>query len=349
MIPDDRIDSFIRLGRWLKAFSSTPENVKYAELYYIVKKAAIANPWFTISNILMSFKALGEMLESEKVLRWMTPYRDRLDPSHQPRVVGLVMAGNIPAVGFHDLLCVLAAGDTVKVKLSSSDQLLIPSITRCLTELEPAWNNRIEYVTETLSGFDAVIATGNDNTARYFEYYFGKYPHIIRKNRNSIAVLTGNETSHQLKELAGDILHYFGLGCRSVSKLFLPKTFDKQRIINELIPFSNYLDHHKFANNHQYRKTILTMNNVPHTDAGPLLWVEDRTIASPIGVIHYEFYDDLSVLANRLEQEKDQIQCIVGESTLPFTTVSFGKAQSPELWDYADQIDTMDFLLSINE
>ena len=349
MTPDDRIDSIIRLGTWLKTFSSAPENDKYAEFYDIVKKAAIANPWFTVSNILISFNALGEMLETEKVLQWMTLYRDRLDPYHQPRVVGLVMAGNIPAVGFHDLLCVLAAGDTAKVKLSSSDQLLIPAITCCLTELEPAWNNRIEYVTETLSGFDAVIATGNDNTARYFEYYFGKYPHIIRKNRKSIAVLTGNETSHQLNELAGDILHYFGLGCRSVSKLYLPETFDMQLIINELIPFSSHLDHHKFANNHQYRKTILMMNNVPHLDAGPLLLVEDRTIASPIGVIHYEFYDDLSSLASSLEQQKEHIQCIVGGSTLPFPVVPFGKAQSPELWDYADQVDTMDFLLSINE
>ena len=343
-----RIEAFVRLGRYLAkaADDNTPGDVTDhpEHLQNLIESRAVAsahNPWFIAENINYALQTWTEALTEQHITEWLVPYSDELKPIKEPRKVAVVMAGNIPAVGFHDLLCVLAAGDTVKVKLSSSDQLLIPSITRCLTELEPAWNNRIEYVTETLSGFDAVIATGNDNTARYFEYYFGKYPHIIRKNRTSVAVLTGHETPEELELLAEDVFQYFGLGCRNVTKLYVPQGYDFVRLLDAFRKYNHLADHHKLKNNYDYNLALHILNKKFYMTNGSILLVEADAVFSPISQLNYEFYKNADELMANLAKS-EEIQCITGKGHIPF-----GSAQCPSITDYADGVDTLDFLKNL--
>ncbi|MBL7882915.1 MAG: acyl-CoA reductase [Bacteroidia bacterium] len=353
---DTRVKAFVELGLFLKQFEK--EGVKASEnklnaLFYddfqlLIQSVKIYNPWFTEDNVRNAIAALSSALNEEQLLNWLSLYVHQFKNDVSPKSVAVVMAGNVPLVGFNDFLCVLVSGNKFIGKLSSDDKLLLPFVAKVLIKIEPEFKSYIEFTEGQLKSMDAVIATGSNNTARYFEYYFGKYPHIIRKNRNSIAVLSGNESTDELKELGKDVFTYFGLGCRNVSKLFVPKNYIFDIFYESIFEFQNVVNNNKYANNYEYNRTVYLMKSDPSLlDNNFLLLKQDASYSSPIGVLFYETYENVSDLNKRLEEENDQIQCIVSNITEIKNAVSFGQAQCPTLMDYADGIDTMKFLISL--
>jgi hypothetical protein len=342
---EKRLKGFVKLGDFLRSISDKSDEItlknKKDELEHLINTIHQNNGWFSPPNVRTAILSLGEMLKESKLHKWLSRYKltDR-----DPKRVGVIMAGNIPLVGFHDMLCVLMSGNIFVGKLSSEDKLLLPKVVDILISLEPGFKERIIF-SERIENIDAVIATGSDNTARYFEHYFGKYPNIIRKNRNSVAVLTGNESEEDLKGLAKDVFLYFGLGCRNVSKLFLPEGYDLDKIFGAFFSYKDIVNHNKYGNNYDYNKTIYLLNGEKILENGFLIMKEDKGISSPVAVLFYEYYKDLKEIEKRLETDAEKIQCIVGNSEP--ANVGFGKAQSPELWDYADNVDTMKFLLGV--
>jgi hypothetical protein len=324
-----------------------PKSGKVSGLAEAVRESEKTNPWFVPSFTSCALKAWGEALQQQKIEKWLNSYPALQNKKTHPKKVGIVMAGNIPLVGLHDLLCILASGNHALVKLSSQDNQLIPAITDLLSGIEPSLDERVSFTEEILKGFDAVIATGSDNTSRYFEYYFGRYPHIIRKNRNGVAVIDGNEPEEWYRKLADDIFLYFGLGCRNVSKLYLPDGFQPPDLFNYFIKYEHIIDHHKYQNNYDYQKSILLINRVEHFDNGFILMKQDLNIASPVSVLFYEFYKDKEQLQQQLDLISDQVQCLVSSDARYENAVPAGKTQFPELWDYADGIDTLDFLVNL--
>jgi len=331
-----RIDAFGLLGARLRDPGNTAVSA-------IIDLAGRHNSWFTPSNVKRSIHSLANLLQTDNLEKWLSPYPF----THAiPKTVGLVFAGNIPLVGFHDLLAVLCAGFSAQIKLSSNDQVLYRYLIDELIEIEPGFRQQIKEV-ERLQDFDLVIATGSDNSARYFEYYFGKYPHIIRKNRNGVAILRGNETPEQLNALGDDIFSYFGLGCRNVSKLYLPKDYDLAKFFEGIAAHATVFDHHKYANNYDFNKSLYLINGDPHFDNGFLLLRPTPGLASPLAVVNYEEYESTEVLRENLEAVKDGIQCVVGKVNLDLpgiSVVDFGRSQFPALTDYADGINTLAFL-----
>lgn len=299
------------------------------------------NAWFTTTEITRAMLALGNMLNRYDLERWFSTIKI----ADTPKRIGLVLAGNIPLVGFHDVLCVLVTGHTAVIKLSSSDNTLLPAVLNALADILPTVAAQIEYV-EQLKSCDAVIATGSNNTSRYFEYYFGKKPHIIRKNRNSIAILTGKETATEIQQLGHDIFDYFGLGCRSVSKIYVPRDMDFKFFFEPLEKFQPIINHFKYNNNYDYNKSIYLVNNAKHFDNGFLLLKEDSALASPLAVLYFEYYDDLTSLSEQLAPQLADIQCVVSSVALKLEKqiLDLGQSQHPQLWDYADDIDTITFL-----
>ena len=339
MIPrNQRINAFINLGKFL----TDPLNAEYLE--ELATSAYRKNNWFTPENTIESLHTIGEkFLSKEDLTSWAEQYSE----PKKSQKVGVIMAGNIPAVGFHDALCVLVSGHTLLAKTSSDDPVLIPTLLQKLIEIEPEFAKYILFV-ERLNDSDAYIATGSDNTARYFHYYFSKKPNIIRKNRTSLAVLTGNESEEELHELGKDILQYYGLGCRNVSKLFVPKGYDFTKFFESIQSFDKtYLNHHKYFNNYEYNKSILLVNRVLHYDNGFLMLTESPASVSPISVVHYETYDTIEEVKAYLSENSEKIQCVVSSASEVTDSVYFGKTQQPELSDYADSVDTMAFLSSL--
>jgi hypothetical protein len=316
------------------------------ELSAIIGDEYHYNAWFTPQNTGLAVESVGGMLNKENLLKWLNQYPQF--NSGGGKKVGLILAGNIPLVGFHDVLCVLASGNHALIKSSTQDARLIKQVLQRLVAIEPAIGEQFTFV-EKLENFDAVIATGSNNTARYFEYYFGKVPNIIRKNRNSVAVLKGDETSEQLYELGHDIFDYFGLGCRNVSKVFVPKGYDFTPFFEAIEPYNNIIHHHKYNNNYDYNKSIYLVNRAPHLDNGFLILKEDKSLTSPLAVLFFEYYEDIASVQAALTHENQNIQCIVSDIALHANNqvVSFGQSQHPELWDYADGVDTMDFLTKL--
>jgi hypothetical protein len=308
-------------------------------------RAEAENPWFTQDHISSAIRALGESLTREKIERWVQPYAERLQHPGAARKVGLVMAGNIPLVGFHDLLCVLMAGHRAIIRQSTSDRQLLPVIAGIMENLGGGMADDIEFNTGILTGFDAVIATGSNNTSRYFYDYFGKYPHVIRKNRNSIAILKGQETPEELRGLASDIMLYFGMGCRNVSKIFLPDGYDLSLLQPAIRDYEHYEHVNKYRNNYDYYKSIYLINGVEFADFGNLIMTRDELMSSPISVVYYEHYSDIRDVERKIGKEQDQIQCVVVSGGGSGWTCP-GMAQKPELWDYADGVDTMEFLIN---
>lgn len=311
----------------------------------VIIQAGLRNPWFTIENVKKSVQALSTLLTADQLEMWLAPYPFEHDTE---KCVGLIFAGNIPLVGFHDLLAVLLSGFKAQVKLSSDDQVLNRYLIDQLVRIEPAFANRIAIV-DRIEGFDLIIATGSDNSARYFDYYFGKYPHIIRKNRNGVALLTGKETSAQLHALGEDIFSYFGLGCRNVAKIFVPENYDFTHFFEGIANFSDILMHHKYNNNYDFNKSIYLINGDKHLDNGFLLIKPDTSLSSPLAVLFYEEYRSDSALLNRLNELESEIQCIVSGTDFDFTNleiplVPFGLSQYPSLVDYADRLNTLAFL-----
>ncbi|MCX6330253.1 MAG: acyl-CoA reductase [Bacteroidia bacterium] len=335
----DRIDAFAELGTILRNVLKGNSSRYTNELTLLIEIQHIENPWFTPDNVRLALNAIANELTYENLKKWTDAY-PALNQNYNPLKVGIIMAGNIPLVGFHDFLSVLISGNSIIAKTSSKDADLIRFIGDIVSDLNPQFKNRIVFTMGTLCGFDAVIATGSDNTSRYFEYYFGKYPHIIRKNRNSIAILDGTETDDELEALGTDVLSYFGLGCRNISKIFVPEKFDLKRLSTNWEKYACIINHSKYANNYDFNKAVYLVNKEKFTDTGFLLFKENRGLSSPVAVLYYENYNSPEQIKKLLQEQKEKIQCIVGKNYLPF-----GRAQSPVLWDYADGIDTIEFIL----
>ena len=307
----------------------------------VMATAAHHNAWFTKKEVGSSLQSLAHMLNEDELREW---FKD-IEITEKPKRIGLILAGNIPLVGFHDIICVLASGNTALIKLSSSDDKLLPALLKQLCVFAPQLADQLIYA-ERLKGFEAVIATGSNNTSRYFEYYFGKVPNIIRKSRNSLAILTGNESEEDIKQLGHDILDYFGMGCRSISKIFIPEGYDIKKFFKPIESFSGIIDHFKYNNNYDYNKSIFLINQDIHYDNGFLLLKKDETLSSPLAVLYYETYTNLDQVASKILAEDAQIQCVVGKVAIKINQplIAFGQSQHPKLWDYADKVNTIDFL-----
>ena len=334
-----KLNCFIQLGKLLSSLNSDEKSS-------LAARAKYENPWFVEENVLFAISSISSMLEESLIRKFCLEYQ-ALDQKRVPKRVGLVLAGNIPAVGFHDVLCVLLSGNVVIAKFSKDDRVLMQFLIDKIIEIEPHFKDFIQIV-DLLVDIEAVICTGSDNSARYFESYFGKYPNIIRKNRTSVAVLEGNETAEDLRNLGKDIFTYYGLGCRNVSKLFIPKDQDLTKIIDELEPFSYVIQQHKYANNHTYNKAIYLLNQIEFLDNDFAIFKESEELNSPLSVILIERYTNTAELLERLELVKDKMQCVVSKMSEIENKVSFGKAQKPHLHDFADGVDTIQFLLELD-
>ena len=335
------------MNEWIIELGKKIEALDEDQLNDWSRKIYANNPWFTKQNVKYALDGWVHMLKPEAVKEWLGQYV--IVQPKTIKTVGIVMAGNIPFSGFHDMLCVLASGHKVKAKRSSQDVLLPQFILSLISEINQEIASRVEWV-ERIENIDAVIATGSGNTSRYFKHYFSKWPHIIRSNRTSVAVLTGEETDEELRLLGKDIFTYFGLGCRNVSKVYLPegKPVDPiLRVIEECEEFQELKIHNKYSNNYDYNRSVYYLNQILFYDNNIVLLKEDNQLASPIGVIFYEFYKNINQLQLQLETDRDKIQCIVSKENLVDGAVAFGQAQSPSIADYADGVDTMEFLLGL--
>lgn len=325
----EKIDYLVQLGHYMHGQSEEWEIAK--------DRAVQGNQWFTAAQIEVAVKNIvTNFLQADKLNQWLANY-----PSiGEAKIVGITMAGNIPLVGFHDFLCGYLSGHQLRLKLSSKDSVLLTHLLQQLSE----WDNEILQqiqLTDNLRQCDAYIATGSNNTARYFEQYFEKYPHIIRKNRTSVAVLDGSETKEELAALAEDVFLYFGLGCRNVTQICIPKGYDFQLLFEAFEPYKDYINHNKYRNNYDYYLAIYLLNKVPYLSNDCVLLVENDFPFSAVAVLHYRYYEDKMALMNELKQSQD-IQCVVAKEAIPF-----GAAQIPSLSDFADGVDTMAFLTNI--
>ncbi len=339
----ERIAALTELGHFLRTESDNEA------LQAVIQRAYFENRWFTPENTQQAIAAIADlMLRPELLEAWAARY-PIADRQHPERTIGIVMAGNLPLVGFHDWLCVFLAGERAKIKLSEKDRLLLPHLTHQLGE----WYHETREYTiycaeyEPLRGFEAVIATGSNNTARYFEQYFAKYPHIIRRNRNGVGVLNGTETADDFLALGKDVFAYFGLGCRNVSKIYVPRGYDFTPMLDALHTFNDLANHDKYRNNFDYNTTLWLLNNRPYLNNGCIILLEDVSLTSRIAMLHYEYYDDAAALAQHLSEKSDEIQCIVSKTPLNgLQVLPLGHSQAPGLTDYPDGVDVMQWLTS---
>jgi hypothetical protein len=332
----ERIDGFVQLGKKIDTLASEERN-------HLTDRVRNENPWFIQENTVMALQGISKFLSKDPLEKWISNYPVK---NSSTRKIGVAMAGNIPLVGFHDLLCVLLAGHQLVAKLSTQDSVLMNFIKDSLIEIDPRFADKIFYE-ERLNGLNGIIATGSDNTSRYFEYYFRNVPHIIRKNRTSCAVILGEESSEAFHTLGNDIFSYFGLGCRNVSKIYVPEGFDFVPLIKSWESFQPIIHHHKYVNNYDYQKSILLVNQIHFYDSGFLLLTENQNLVSPISTIYYEFYKDQNELHTKLSEQEQKIQCIVSVNGWYKKSIPFGEAQYPHVDDYADGVDTLAFLTSL--
>jgi len=347
-----RINAFSKLGAFLNQFATVEpikvETVEHNATFFDgfkhqLKLAKEHNDWFTKKNLAFALQGWAESLTPKQLDLWLKTYNFN---TVSPQKVAIIMAGNIPLVGFHDFISVLISGHDVLVKQSSNDKHILPYLAKYLEYVEPGFKGKITFTEGKLTDFDAVIATGSNNTARYFEFYFKNKPSIIRKNRNSVAVLSGNESEEQMLNLSEDIFRYYGLGCRNVSKLFLPKGYNFDAFFNAMFPWKDIINENKYANNYDYNKAVYLMSEFDMLENGFLMIKEDKSYSSPIATLFYEYYDTTDELKEKLKAEAEHIQCIVANNFIN-TEIPFGQTQKPKLWDYADNVDVIDFLLKI--
>lgn len=347
-----RINAFVKLGEFLSQFSNEiiqkKETVEHNAMFFEgfkhqLKLAEENNGWFTKENMAFAINGWANSLTPENLNKWLSEYNMEIAA---PKKVAIIMAGNIPLVGFHDFLSVLISGHHALVKQSSNDKHLLPYLAKYLEFVEPKFKGTITFTDDKLEGFDAVIATGSNNTARYFEYYFKGKPSIIRNNRNSVAVLLGNETLEELQALSEDIFRYYGLGCRNVSKLFVPKNYNFELFFNAMYHWHPIIEKTKYANNYDYNKAVYLMSEFDMLENGFLMIKEDESYASPIATVFYEYYETPEQLKEKLYSQKDAIQCVVSNGFIE-NEIAFGHTQKPQLWDYADDVDSIEFLLTI--
>lgn len=332
------IESGLFIQRHFNKKWNTPEKGLHEGLEHLMGVAYTYNGWFIKPFIEESLKNIAAMLEERSV----NDFASAISEPKQIKTVALIMAGNIPMVGFHDLMCVILSGHKALVKLSSDDNVLLPFFIKLLDHYSPGLGSNISYAENKLSNFDAVIATGSNNTASYFEYYFGKYPNIIRKNRTSVAVLTGEETKEDLERLGKDIFTYFGLGCRNVSKLLVPKSYNFDKLFEAMFEYKFVIDNKKYGNNYEYNRAIYLLNTDKFLDNNFLIIKEDKGLHSPVSVLFYQEYGSESELNAYLDEKKAEIQCIVGKKK---DLIPFGYSQQPVITEYADGINTVNFLL----
>ncbi|MEX2591145.1 MAG: acyl-CoA reductase [Anditalea sp.] len=337
MTLQERITSFSKLATRIEELSDE-------EFSALATQVENQNSWFTPEQTKHCLNGISHFLDEATLKDWLNGYS--IPDNIHSKSIGLLMAGNIPAVGFHDFMCILLSGHEVHAKLSSSDQVLIKWLARELINIHPEFGSKI-FFEDMLKGKEAYIATGSDNSARYFNYYFGKFPSIIRKNRTSIGILEGGEQKGDFQALAHDIFQYFGLGCRNVSKLYIKNKEQLQDFLKAIEGFHFLLGHHKYLNNYEYNKSIYLVNGESHLDNGFLLLKESEGLVSPISVLYYEYYSDLGDLRVQLQSQSQKIQCIVSKNGWYPQSVDFGKAQYPSVDDYADHVDTMEFLTNL--
>ena len=351
-----RIEAFDILGRFLSQFKESREDQDLQKLnqfflkeyHTVIKDAELFNHWFSEDNLHFALEEWSKALSSEQLEAWTIDYdSDYFEHDRGTKSVAIIMAGNIPMVGLHDLLSVLISGHKAYIKPSSDDAKLIPFIAQILVAINREFADLIQFADGSMKNFDAVIATGSNNSSRYFESYFGKYPHIIRKNRSSVAVLQGDESKEQLEALGEDIFRYFGLGCRNVSKAYIPEDFDIQRLFNAFFKFQPISENAKYGNNYDYNRAIYLMEHHDFLENGFFIIKEDERLHAPVSVLHIERYQDLEAIKTKLDSLQEEIQVIVSESELFENAVGFGQSQKPRLWDYADNVDTLAFLRSL--
>jgi len=312
----------------------------------IIKQQSIENKWFTEMNCRFALKALSKMLEKCSCATFYQKYQSCFQKEREVQSIAVISAGNIPCVAFHDFFSVLVSGNRFLGKLSSQDSLLLPFLSEILIKIEPRFEEKIVFV-EKLNQFDKIIATGSNNSARYFEYYFKDFPLLLRKNRNSIAILNGDESDEDLRNLSVDVFQYFGLGCRSVSKIFVPKNYNFSRLIEIFKEESkSLLLHNSYMNNYDYNRTIFTLNCMPVYDGTSFLLLQNTALASPVSVIYYEEYEKISEISEKIQTLKNEIQCVVSNDYAIENNIGFGKTQHPSLFDYPDKEDILLFCIS---
>lgn len=335
------------LAKWGKAVEALLSEYRAGDLdgdhpfSMALARARSINPWFTEDQVLVSLEGIVHLLDEQALRSWLAAYKGLEERRPIKCDVALVLAGNIPAVGFHDILCVLASGHSAQVKRSSDDPVLLSFLLEVLAVISPEMASHIRFV-DRIADPDAVIATGSDNSARYFDYYFGKYPHIIRRNRNSVAVLHGRERAEELRALGSDIFSFYGLGCRNVSKLLVPMGYALDDFFVAMESYGGVMQHNKYMNNYDYHKALYLLNQEPFLTNNFLIVREHDALATPVSVVHVERYTDASDAASKLNRDRDRIQCIIGEGYLPF-----GTSQTPGPADYADGVDTLAFLSAL--
>ena len=343
----ERIQAFSDLGILFRENSSSQKIKTFqkwdSELNKLLKDSYQHNSWFTENNLKLSLKNWSAELNKKNIENWLENYKIELKSS---KTVAIIMAGNVPIVGFHDLMCSLILGFKCTVKLSSDDKILIPLIVKFIQSRFDGFKEKVFFESNILKNFDAVIATGSNNSHKYFEYYFGKYPNLLRKTRHSVAVLNGNESDSELAMLSNDVFDYFGLGCRSVSKIFIPKGYDLDLLFNAFYNKRFVIDHNKYANNYDYNKAVYLMSEEKFYDNGFVILKEEKKLGSPIACVYFEYYDDLVQVKNIIKINNQNIQCVVSNEKI-FNGISFGTTQCPKLSDYADNVDTLKFLLKI--
>ena len=341
----ERIKSFHDLGILFQENFSNKKIKTFPKWDLILnqklEQANLYNSWFTPSNLKLSLKNWGNILKKKILENWLSNYKFK---TRNDKTIAIIMAGNIPIVGFHDLVCSMLLNFKCLIKLSSDDKILIPFIVDFLGFRNPNFKSRITFQVNTLKNFDAVIATGSDNSHKYFEFYFKNYPNLLRKTRHSIAVLDGHETEKDLSLLSNDIFNYFGLGCRSVSKVFIPEGYNLDLIFNACYKHKNVINHDKYANNFDYNKAVYLMSKEKFIENGFIILKEDSKLGSPVGCLYYQYYNDIKDVYKIIEEDREKIQCVVINDR---NNVAFGSTQCPKLDDYADNIDTLDFLLKI--
>jgi hypothetical protein len=339
MTLEDRINVLVELGQQI-------QNRK-EDLQPIIRKTYLENKWLTETNCQKALKGIVQhFLQKDKLTSWTEQYE--ISDQFSKKNVGLILAGNIPLVGFHDVLAVFISGHKSLIKLSDKDKNLIPQLIKWMEDINPKTTEYFSFL-DILSNYDAVIATGSNNTAVHFEYYFKHVPNIIRRNRNGVAVLDGQETKETLLELGKDIFDYFGLGCRNVSKLYVPKEYDFNFLMETLHEYNELVLHNKYKNNFDYNYAIFLLNQDPFLANGCIIVKETKDIATRIAMVGYEYYDNYDSLSKELDRRAEEIQCIVSQANIEGAqTIEPGKAQQPNLTDYADGVDTLSFLIGLN-
>lgn len=343
-----RQQAFIQLGLFIKRHLSNqwlPKEERFHnDLNKLTDIAFSYNGWFTPESVKLALQGLEAMLEEKALIE----FSQQITEAKDPKTVAVIMAGNIPAVGFHDMLCVLLSGHNILIKVSSDDPALIPFLAGMLIYFEKDLASKINFAEARLANFEAVIATGSNNTAKHFDYYFGKYPNIIRKNRTSVAVLKGNESPEELQELGKDIFYYFGLGCRNVSKVFVPEGYKFDGLFEALYDFKYVIDNKKYNNNYEYNRAIYLLELLPFLDNNFFMIKEDKGLHAPPAVLFFETYTNQKELVEKMGEMKEDLQCIVSNFEIEgLKTIPFGKAQEPSVFDFADDVNTLSFLNNI--